>query len=98
VVARAEARPGGRMAGGREARPVATEFGDDHLRRAPGDAGNRVESGERVGVCGGERRDTTIVRRDGVVEKLDVVTDANGLGERFASAVGALCLGAPSSQ
>jgi hypothetical protein len=60
------------MAGGREARHVATEFGDDHLRRAPDDAGNRVESGERVGVCSGERLDAAIVRRDGVVEKLDV--------------------------
>ena len=49
VVARAEARPGGRMAGGREARHVAAEFGDDHLGRAARDAGNGVEPGERVG-------------------------------------------------
>ena len=59
------------MAGGREARHVAAEFGDDHLGRAPGDAGNRVEPGERVGVGRGERRDMAIVGGDGVVEELE---------------------------
>lgn len=58
-----------------EARHVAAEFGDDCLGGAPRDTGNRVESGERVGVCRSERLDAAIIRRDGVVEKLDVAQE-----------------------
>jgi hypothetical protein len=60
------------MPGGREARHVAAEFGDDRLGGAAPHPGNRVELGERIGVRGGERGDVAIVRRDGLVEELDV--------------------------
>src|SRR5205823_14480257 len=72
MVARAEAGPGGRMARRREPRHVAAEFGRDHLGRAAGDAGDRVELGERLGVRRGEGLDLAIARGDGAVEELDV--------------------------
>jgi hypothetical protein len=47
VIAGAEAGPGRRVAGGREARHVAPEFGDDRLGGAAGDAGDGVEPRDR---------------------------------------------------
>jgi hypothetical protein len=65
-------RPHARRSGPRH---VATEFGHDHLRRAPGDTRNRVEPGELRRVCGRERLDLTIVRGDRAVEELDVAQE-----------------------
>src|SRR5207249_3985173 len=72
VVARAQAGPRGGVAGGREARHVAPELGDDDLSRAPCDPRDGVEPGERVGLRRGEGRDLAVAGRDGVVEELDV--------------------------
>src|SRR5215475_4110845 len=44
VVARAEARPGGRMARGGKAAHVTAEFGDDRLRGAAGHPRDGVEA------------------------------------------------------
>ena len=63
------------MAGGREARHVAAEFGDDRLGGAARDPGNGVEPGERVGLGRGERRDVAIAGRDRLVEELDVAQE-----------------------
>src|SRR6266446_2894580 len=92
MVARAEAGPGGRVARGREPRHVAAEFGRDHLGRAAGDAGDRVELGERFGVRRGERLDLAIARGDGAVEELDVAQEVIGRGppDRPLRAAGAL--------
>ena len=63
------------MARRREPRHVAAEFGRDHLGRAAGDAGDRVEPGERIGVRGGARLDLAIAHGDGAVEELDVAQE-----------------------
>ncbi len=88
AVAGAEAAPGSGRAGGRKARHVAAEFGRDHLGRAAGDAGERVEPGEGLGVRGGERLDLAIARGDRVVEELDVtqeVVEQEAMGRRDAA-------------
>src|SRR5215472_3192812 len=81
VVARAEARPGGRMARGGKAAHVTAEFRDDRLRGAAGHPRDGVEARDRVGLGGGARRDAAITGRDGLVEELDV---AQELGEQEA--------------
>ena len=77
------------MPGGREARHVAAEFGDDRLGGAAGHPGTRVEPGEDVRVGCGERGDVAIVRRDGLVEELDV---AQEVVEREARGENSRCL------
>jgi hypothetical protein len=67
------------MAGGREARHVAAEFGGDHLGRAARDAGNGVEPGECVGIGRGERREVAIAGGDRLVEELDVVPEVSSM-------------------
>src|SRR5206468_593101 len=85
-------------------RHVAAEFGRDHLGRAAGDAGDRVEPGERIGVRGGARLDLAIAHGDGAVEELDVaqemveeeaVVGRDAPGERLAE--GGLRRRSPSS-
>jgi len=63
------------MAGGREARHVAPEFGDNCLSGAASDAGDGVEPRDRLGVGGGARRDAAIAGRYRRVEELDVVQE-----------------------
>src|SRR5262249_38651428 len=53
VVARAETRPGSRMAGGGKAAHVTAEFGDDRLGGAAGHPRDGVEARDRVGLGGG---------------------------------------------
>src|SRR5262245_9715003 len=72
VIARAEARPGGRMARGGKAAHVTAELGDDRLGGAAGDPRDGVEARDRLGLGGGARRDAAITGRDGLVEEFDV--------------------------
>src|SRR5262245_22668955 len=81
VVARAEARPGGRMARGGKAAHVTAELGDDRLGGAAGDPRDGVEARDRLGLGGGARRDAVITGRDGLVEEFDVPQE---LGEQEA--------------
>ena len=81
VVARAEARPGGRMARGGKAAHVTAELGDDRLGGAAGDPRDGVEARDRLGLGGGARRDATITGRDALGEEFDVPQE---LGEQEA--------------
>jgi hypothetical protein len=71
-VARAHARPGGQMLGAGEAAHVRANLGDEHLRSAPGDTGDRREQRDRLPLSGQARFQLSVDARDGRIQLVEV--------------------------